>query len=189
MVVFESRSVLTELFYFLGSVTKILLLLLGYLWDHWNWESTFLYLGWVFSVEERGADIPGMYFILSRRASGLPLSVSARTINGALLKWTLALKLRNTLLKAIAREAALKKSQQFWSRKKKVYKENSIKVINFPLLKVKNLQYAGILLYYKWVPTIIYFLGLVRSLPGVFLFDHCCVNDYEPMNKLWYLQF
>lgn len=50
-------------------------------------------------------------------------------------------------------------------------------------LKVKN-QYAKILLNYKSVPTIIYFLDFVRSLPGVLLFDYCCVNDCETMDKL-----
>ena len=58
------------------------------------------------------------------------------------------------LLKAIVPEERLKKKKKkkksaFSKQKEKVYKENSIKVINFPLLKVKNIQYAGILLYFK----------------------------------------
>lgn len=143
-------------------------------------------------MEERGGKCPRamLYPVKDGLLDSLPQSVSAHTINRTLWKWTLPLKLRNTLSKAVVEEAGLKKCEQFWSRKKKVYKKNSIKVINFPLLKVKNLQYVGTLLYYKWVPTIISFLTLVKSLPGVFLFDHCCVNDGEPMNKnkLQYLQ-
>lgn len=109
------------------------------------------------------AGIPELYFMLSRRASGsLPSSVTVHTINKTLPRRTLALKLRNMLLKAIVGKAGLKKkSQQFWSRKKKknVHKENSIKVINFSLLKVKN--YCTLEYYYitnEFQPTSLFFL-------------------------------
>lgn len=58
------------------------------------------------------AGIPELYFMLSRRASGsLPSSVTVHTINKTLPRRTLALKLRNMLLKATVGKAGLKKKK------------------------------------------------------------------------------
>lgn len=102
------------------------------------------YLGWRFSVRSREQGSSSVLLLVFESLC-LPSTMSAHAMNWASSNWTLALTLGDVCCKAIVRELGTKKSQQFWSRKEKGFGENSIKVINFLLLKVKNIQHAEIL--------------------------------------------
>lgn len=97
----------------LGRHNQGIVVIIGYFWDNWKQRSTSPCLGEC-SLRKEGRRPPsqGYIFTPSRRASGsLPSILRARTINGALVKSTPALKLRHMLLKAIERESELKKKK------------------------------------------------------------------------------
>lgn len=78
----------------------------------------------------------------------MPSSVSAHTIKQVSLKGTLALKLRNTLLKAIVEETALKKVSNFEAERERFIKKALLKSSTFLCLRSKIYSMLE-LLYYK----------------------------------------
>lgn len=142
-MVFESRCILTEMSCFLDCRTK-LLLFLGYFWDNWNWKNIFSHLRWVLSVDERqswGRHSRAIFYAVKEGLRKLAISVSAHTINKTLPRWTLALKFRNMLLKAIVGEAGLKKKVSSFvaERKRKTFiKKTLLKSSTFPCLRSKT---------------------------------------------------
>lgn len=75
------------------------------------------------------------------------------------------------------RASDTKKVSSFEAQKKRFMKKTLLKLSTFYCLRSKTYSMLQCnLLYYKWVPAVIYFLALVMFLPGVFIFDHCSLN-------------